>query len=254
MFIVQADGKKILDQSKQNVLSTRLRMELIHPLRVTVLSRGPDTELLVANPTELSGKGRPLVFYNITLALKLLDIGIFLVILSLLTIIYGTIRCHPCNISFLSYIHSIFLVFSQINIWKGYHLYDIFLKIFSPFWIFVLFAFWCGKVLFAFWRMFPSWYIPLWYILLWYILLLVYMMAKLNYNEIGLSGRNQTLLDRRPRMGSVQSHAWWRCWIFGSQKQDQGRSPKDVDGMGVVRKSESWKQSSLFQVRMGSSS
>ncbi|XP_022982961.1 ACT domain-containing protein ACR10-like [Cucurbita maxima] len=78
LFIVQADGKKILDQSKQNLLSTRLRMELIHPLRVTVLSRGPDTELLVANPTELSGKGRPLVFYNITLALKLLDIGIFL--------------------------------------------------------------------------------------------------------------------------------------------------------------------------------
>ncbi|TYK25155.1 ACT domain-containing protein ACR10 isoform X1 [Cucumis melo var. makuwa] len=75
LFIMQADGKKILDQSKQNALSTRLQIELIRPLRVAVLSRGPDTELLVANPTELSGKGRPLVFYDITLALKLLDIG-----------------------------------------------------------------------------------------------------------------------------------------------------------------------------------
>jgi hypothetical protein len=32
---------------------------------------------LVANPVELSGKGRPLVFYDITLALKKLDTGIF---------------------------------------------------------------------------------------------------------------------------------------------------------------------------------
>ncbi|XP_022144689.1 ACT domain-containing protein ACR10-like [Momordica charantia] len=78
LFIMQADGKKIVDPSKQNALSTRLQMELIRPLRVAVLSKGPDTELLVANPTELSGKGRPLVFYDITLALKLLDIGIFL--------------------------------------------------------------------------------------------------------------------------------------------------------------------------------
>lgn len=84
---MQADGKKILDPSKQNALTTRLRMELIRPLRVAVLSRGPDTELFVANPTELSGKGRPLVFYDITLALKLLDIGIFLVLPYLLTII-----------------------------------------------------------------------------------------------------------------------------------------------------------------------
>ncbi|XP_023005203.1 ACT domain-containing protein ACR10 [Cucurbita maxima] len=78
LFIMQADGKKITDPSKQNALSTRLRMELIRPLRVAILSRGPDTELLVANPTELSGKGRPLVFHDITLALKLLDIGVFL--------------------------------------------------------------------------------------------------------------------------------------------------------------------------------
>ncbi|OVA17984.1 hypothetical protein BVC80_1835g390 [Macleaya cordata] len=77
LFVVQADGKKIVDPNKQNALCSRLRMELSHPLRVAVVSRGPDIELLVANPVELSGKGRPLVFYDITLALKMLDTCIF---------------------------------------------------------------------------------------------------------------------------------------------------------------------------------
>lgn len=77
LFIMQADGKKIVDPSKQGALCSRLRMELYNPLRLALVSRGPDTELLVANPVELSGKGRPLVFYDITLALKMLDTGIF---------------------------------------------------------------------------------------------------------------------------------------------------------------------------------
>ncbi|XP_052198457.1 ACT domain-containing protein ACR10-like [Diospyros lotus] len=77
LFIRQVDGKKIVDPEKQNALCSRLRMELACPLSVNVLSRGPDTELLVANPVELSGRGRPLVFYDITLALKTLDIRIF---------------------------------------------------------------------------------------------------------------------------------------------------------------------------------
>ncbi|KAK6147078.1 hypothetical protein DH2020_017990 [Rehmannia glutinosa] len=77
LFIMQADGKKIVDPSKQNALRSRLQMELSRPLRVSLTSRGPDTELLVANPVELSGKGRPLVFYDITLALKMLDKPIF---------------------------------------------------------------------------------------------------------------------------------------------------------------------------------
>lgn len=77
LFIMQADGKKIVDPNKQDALCSRLRMELLHPLRVAVVSRGPDTELLVANPVELSGRGRPLVFHDITLALKILNISIF---------------------------------------------------------------------------------------------------------------------------------------------------------------------------------
>lgn len=76
-LVMQVDGKKIVDPNKQNALSSRLRMELFRPLRVAVRSRGPDTELLVANPVELSGRGRPLVFYDITLALKILNIQIF---------------------------------------------------------------------------------------------------------------------------------------------------------------------------------
>lgn len=80
LFIMQADGKKIIDHNKQNALCSRLRMELLSPLRVAVVSRGPDTELLVANPVELSGRGRPLVFYDITLALKILNTSIFSVL------------------------------------------------------------------------------------------------------------------------------------------------------------------------------
>ncbi|KAL3531984.1 hypothetical protein ACH5RR_005505 [Cinchona calisaya] len=77
LFIMQADGKKIVDPSKQSSLRSRLWMEVCRPLRVALVNRGPDTELLVANHVELSGKGRPLVFYDITLALKMLNTGIF---------------------------------------------------------------------------------------------------------------------------------------------------------------------------------
>lgn len=77
LFIMQVDGKKIVDPSKKESLSSRLKTELLRPLRVAVVSRGPDTQLLVANPVELSGKGRPLVFHDITLALKMLGLCIF---------------------------------------------------------------------------------------------------------------------------------------------------------------------------------
>lgn len=50
---------------------------MLHPLRVIVANRGPDPELLVANPVELCGKGRPRVFYDVTLSLKTLGICVF---------------------------------------------------------------------------------------------------------------------------------------------------------------------------------
>ncbi|XP_042475955.1 ACT domain-containing protein ACR9-like isoform X2 [Macadamia integrifolia] len=77
LFIQQTDGKKIVDVDKQNSLCHCLKLEMLHPLRVIITNRGPDTELLVANPVELSGKGRPRVFYDVTLALKVLGICIF---------------------------------------------------------------------------------------------------------------------------------------------------------------------------------
>lgn len=91
LFIVQADGKKIVDPNKQSALCSRLRMDLWCPVRVAVVSRGPDTELLVANPVDLSGRGRPLVFHDITLALKNLHTCIFSV--SLILIIVTSIHC-----------------------------------------------------------------------------------------------------------------------------------------------------------------
>uniref|UniRef100_A0A2P2JE84 ACT domain-containing protein ACR n=1 Tax=Rhizophora mucronata TaxID=61149 RepID=A0A2P2JE84_RHIMU len=79
LFIQQKDGKKIVDPEKQSALCFRLKIEMLHPLRVVVANRGPDTELVVADPVELSGRGRPRVFYDVTLALKSLGICIFLV-------------------------------------------------------------------------------------------------------------------------------------------------------------------------------
>ncbi|GFZ14889.1 ACT domain-containing protein [Actinidia rufa] len=77
LFIQKTDGKKIVDPDNQTALCSRLKEEMLHPLRVTIANRGPDTELLVANPAELSGKGRPRVFYDVTFALKMLGICVF---------------------------------------------------------------------------------------------------------------------------------------------------------------------------------
>lgn len=77
IFIQQKDGKKILDPEKQSALCSRLKQEMLHPLRVIIANRGPDTELLVANPVELSGIGRPRVFYDVTFALKTVGICVF---------------------------------------------------------------------------------------------------------------------------------------------------------------------------------
>ncbi|KAG4109973.1 hypothetical protein ERO13_D13G020400v2 [Gossypium hirsutum] len=78
LFIRQANGNKIVDPKHLNALCSRLQEEMLQPFRVIVVNRGPDTELLVANPVESSGKGRPRVFYDVTLALKMLGICIFL--------------------------------------------------------------------------------------------------------------------------------------------------------------------------------
>ncbi|KAL3523794.1 hypothetical protein ACH5RR_016628 [Cinchona calisaya] len=46
LFIQKRGGKKIVDHENQVALCSRLKEEMLHPLRVTITSRGPDTELL----------------------------------------------------------------------------------------------------------------------------------------------------------------------------------------------------------------
>ncbi|KAL4575112.1 hypothetical protein LXL04_021953 [Taraxacum kok-saghyz] len=77
LFIQNENGNKILDNENQVALCSRLKEEMLHPLRVIITNRGPDTQLLVANPVEKSGKGRPRVVYDVTLALKSLNICVF---------------------------------------------------------------------------------------------------------------------------------------------------------------------------------
>lgn len=77
LFVQQKDGKKITDPNVQVAYSSHLKEEMLHPLHVIIANRGPDAELLVANPVELCGKGRPRVLYDVTLALKKLGICIF---------------------------------------------------------------------------------------------------------------------------------------------------------------------------------
>jgi len=77
LFALQADGRKIIDPQKQSSLCRRLQQEIFHPVRVMIVDRGPDTELLVASRIELSGRGRPRVLLDVTLVLKMLDICIF---------------------------------------------------------------------------------------------------------------------------------------------------------------------------------
>lgn len=77
LFIQKADGKKIVEPDSQIALCSHLKEAMLHPMRVTMANRGPDAELFVANQVELSGKGRPRVFYDVTFTLKMLGICVF---------------------------------------------------------------------------------------------------------------------------------------------------------------------------------
>jgi hypothetical protein len=77
VFVLRADGQKITDVEEKKRLCICMHTEVEHPLRVAVVTRGPDTELHVATPIEICGRGRPRVLYDVTLALKQLDICIF---------------------------------------------------------------------------------------------------------------------------------------------------------------------------------
>lgn len=77
VFVLDSNGRKITDVQEQKVLVQCMEEEVGHPVRIKVGTRGIDTELLVATPIEKCGRGRPRVLYDVTLALKMLDICIF---------------------------------------------------------------------------------------------------------------------------------------------------------------------------------
>lgn len=77
LFILRADGSKMCDPYEQKMLLSRLQLDMCDPIRVKVVNKGPDTELLVATPVEKSGRVRPRVLYDVTLVLKMLGICIF---------------------------------------------------------------------------------------------------------------------------------------------------------------------------------
>ncbi|KAI5055885.1 hypothetical protein GOP47_0029406 [Adiantum capillus-veneris] len=77
LFVLESDGKKVVEPERQKLLCCRLEMEVVQPVKVLVRNRGPDTELLVASPIEPSGRGRPRVLYDTTLVIRKLDLGIF---------------------------------------------------------------------------------------------------------------------------------------------------------------------------------
>lgn len=77
LFVLEADGSKILDPERQKLLCCRLEHEIVGPIKVMTRSRGPDTELLVATPIEASGRSRPRVMLDTTSVIRKLNLGIF---------------------------------------------------------------------------------------------------------------------------------------------------------------------------------
>lgn len=77
MFIQNSSGKKIIDFRKQEEICERMKNELERPIRIVVVNKGVDTELLVATPVEMSGRGRPRALHDVTFILRQLQIQVF---------------------------------------------------------------------------------------------------------------------------------------------------------------------------------
>lgn len=93
VFVLDSNGRKITDVQEQKVLVQCMEEEVGHPVRIKVGTRGIDTELLVATPIEKCGRGRPRVLYDVTLALKMLNICIFKVFHSFQAIFFTPSFC-----------------------------------------------------------------------------------------------------------------------------------------------------------------
>eukprot|EP00270_Netrium_digitus_P008340 TRINITY_DN2489_c0_g1_i2.p1 TRINITY_DN2489_c0_g1~~TRINITY_DN2489_c0_g1_i2.p1 ORF type:complete len:426 (-),score=28.51 TRINITY_DN2489_c0_g1_i2:218-1495(-) len=77
MFIMGPDGMKIQDAQQVKEFCARLQNEVDRPMRIMVVTRGPDSELLVGTPMEASGRGRPRVLFDVTSLLSRLGLQVF---------------------------------------------------------------------------------------------------------------------------------------------------------------------------------
>lgn len=77
LFFLDPKGQRVTDKEKQDEIYDQVREAIDNPLRIKIVTRGDDTELFVSAPIETCGRGRPRVVYDVTLALRELDICIF---------------------------------------------------------------------------------------------------------------------------------------------------------------------------------
>lgn len=77
VFFLDPEGRRIEDETRQEEIRACVRKAVENPLRIKFVTRGEDTELFVSSPIETCGRGRPRVVYDVTLALRKMDICIF---------------------------------------------------------------------------------------------------------------------------------------------------------------------------------
>eukprot|EP00850_Spirogloea_muscicola_P020924 SM000230S07360 [mRNA] locus=s230:179037:181919:- [translate_table: standard] len=73
MFVQQMDGRKVMDPNRQKEVCRAVKRALEKPIRIVVVTKGPDSELIVATPVEKCGRGRPRVLFDVSYVLRMLE-------------------------------------------------------------------------------------------------------------------------------------------------------------------------------------
>eukprot|EP00850_Spirogloea_muscicola_P006320 SM000030S11329 [mRNA] locus=s30:95988:98609:- [translate_table: standard] len=73
MFVQQMDGRKVVDPTRQKEVCRAVKRALEKPIRIVVVTKGPDSELIVATPVEKCGRGRPRVLFDVSYVLRMLE-------------------------------------------------------------------------------------------------------------------------------------------------------------------------------------
>eukprot|EP00850_Spirogloea_muscicola_P003045 SM000012S25307 [mRNA] locus=s12:212640:213779:- [translate_table: standard] len=77
MFVQQMDGRKVMDPNRQKEVCRAVKRALEKPIRIAVVTKGPDSELIVATPVEKCGRGRPRVLFDVSYVLRMLEFQVF---------------------------------------------------------------------------------------------------------------------------------------------------------------------------------